>query len=235
MIAKRLFWVAVVLLAGLGSVFLLPNSPGTSPAGIVMKLPIWVGGWLGENAAVTQKELDALADDTQFARKIYRSPEGDQIYVSIVLSGQDMTNSIHRPERCLPAQGWSLLDSSSRNIPLPGTAGLQTTRLFNARPVRVAENQTVLIHNLTYYWFVGEDQVTPSHFVRTMIDIRDRILHGENQRWAYVTVAATVTEGIASPSRTESETAAIVEKFIKELAPELQRPNGTNFLAMLKK
>ena len=36
---------------------------------------------------------------------------GDQVLVSIVLSGHDLDNSIHRPERCLPAQGWTIVDS----------------------------------------------------------------------------------------------------------------------------
>lgn len=235
MIGRRLLSVNAVLILGLASVFLLPKAPEVSPVGIVMKLPIWIDGWLGENAAVSPKELQALADDTQFARKIYRSPEGDEIYVSIVLSGQDMTNSIHRPERCLPAQGWNLLSSSQRAIPLADEATLRATRLAGARPVRVADNQTLVIHNLTYYWFVGDKRVTPSHFMRTMFDIRDRILHGENQRWAYVTVAATVTKGIAPPDRSEAQTANMMEEFIRELAPKLERPNGTNLLTMLKK
>ena len=59
-----------------------------------------------------------------------------------------------------------------------------------------------------------------------MIDLRDRILRGYNQRWAYVTVAATVTQGIARPERTESETGVIIEKFIQDLVPKLQHPGG---------
>ena len=66
--------------------------------------------------------------------------------------------------------------------------------------------------------------VTLSHFTRTMLDLRDRTLHGYNQRWAYVTVAATVTEGLARPGRSETETASMIEKFVADLVPKLQRP-----------
>lgn len=235
MITKRLFRVDLMLAAGLSAIFFLPDAPRASPAGIAMKLPIWVGPWLGEDAEVSQKELDALAKDTQFARKIYTSLAGDKIFVSIVLSGEDMTNSIHRPERCLPAQGWSVRTSAARTIPLGTSESLATTRLSNVRVVNTTDNRRLTIQNLTYYWFVGYQQITPSHITRTMIDVHDRILHGYNQRWAYVTVAGTVTKGIARPERSEPETAAMIEKFVKELAPKLQRPDGNALLAALNK
>src|SRR5260370_773538 len=116
MITKRLLHVQLVLLAGFGTGFLLPHSNKTSPAGIAMTLPNVIGTWIGDDAEVTQKERDTLAKDTQFIRKIYTGPERDQIFVSIVLSGEAMTNSIHRPERCLPAQGWNVRSSSKRII-----------------------------------------------------------------------------------------------------------------------
>jgi len=92
------------------------------------------------------------------------------------------------------------------------------------------DNQQFLLPNLTYYWFVGYNQTTPSHFTRTMLDLRDRIMGGYNQRWAYVTVAATVTQGIARPERTETETGAMIESFIRELVPRLTKPTGEKLL-----
>src|SRR5947209_2719418 len=77
MITKRLFAVELLLAAGLGTVFLLPQAPKTKPAGISLKLPISVGNWIGDDAAVTQREIEVLAKDTQFARKVYTGPEGD--------------------------------------------------------------------------------------------------------------------------------------------------------------
>jgi EpsI family protein len=226
MITKRLFAVELILVAGLGTVFLLPQAPKTKPAGISLKLPIWVGNWIGDDAAITQREIEVLAKDTQFARKVYTSPDGDAISVSIILSGDDMTTSIHRPERCLPAQGWSLVNTSQRTITLPNSGPLRTTRLSNVREMTAKDNQRFLLPNVTYYWFVGHSETTPSHLTRTMLDLRDRILHGYNQRWAYVTVAATVTQGIARPERTEAETDAMIKDFIGNLVPKLQRPDG---------
>ena len=53
MITKRLFNVQLVLLAGFGSVFLLPHSNKTSPAGIAMTLPNVIGTWFGDDADVS--------------------------------------------------------------------------------------------------------------------------------------------------------------------------------------
>ena len=78
MISKRLFAIELTLLIGLSTIFLLPKAPATSPVGIAMKLPIWVGGWLGEDTQVSPREIEILAKDTQFARKLYTEPGGRQ-------------------------------------------------------------------------------------------------------------------------------------------------------------
>ncbi len=228
MITNRLLRMQVVLLAGFCSIFLLPHAAKTNPAGIAMTLPNVIGTWFGDDAAVTQKELELLAKDTQFARRVYTAPEGDQIYVSIVLSGDDMTNSIHRPERCLPAQGWQVRESSRRTIQLADGKSFDVTRLQNAQTLEAPDKRRIEVTNLNYYWFIGYKDMTASHLTRTGIDIRDRILHGQNQRWAYVTVAATVTKGIWRPERTEEQTTEILEKFMRELAQRLQKPDGTS-------
>ncbi len=135
MITKRLIAVQVVLLVAFIAIFLLPKQTTSSPAGIAMTLPNFVDGWIADDAEVTAREREVLAKDTEFARKIYTSPAGDQIYVSIVMSGDDMTNSIHRPERCLPAQGWSLQTTEKRVVPVSGGNSLELTRLRNVRAI----------------------------------------------------------------------------------------------------
>ncbi len=230
MITKRLVTVQCVLLAGFGSIFLLPHTSKTSPAGIAMTLPSVIGTWFGDDVAVTEKERAILAKDTEFARKMYTSPEGDQIYVSIVLSGDDMTSSIHRPERCLPAQGWNVQSSSKRVIAIPGGKSLELTRLQNVQVAELPDKRRITFYNLDYYWFVGYGEMTASHLTRTGIDMRDRILRGFNQRWAYVTVAANVSEGIRKPERSEEQTSEMLENFMKELVPRLQKPDGSPLL-----
>jgi EpsI family protein len=226
MITKRLLSVLLVLLIGFSSVFLLPRTSQSSPAGIALALPNYIGDWIGEDGAVTDREREVLAKDTQFARKNYANLAGDRISVSIILSGDDMTNSIHRPERCLPAQGWSVQSSEEKVLPMANGKTLGVTKLRNVRAIELPDKSRRTLHNVNYYWFVGYRDMTASHLTRTGLDLRDRLLHGYNQRWAYVTVTANVSEHLWRPERTEEETSAILEDFIQKLVPDLKRPEG---------
>ena len=92
-------------------------------------------------------------------RKLYTNRRtGDQIFVGIVLSGEDMTNSIHRPERCLIAQGWTVADSQNRLVPTTtgnAAAPVEIKRLLHSRPVKTNDGQPFNYRNVTYYWFIG--------------------------------------------------------------------------------
>ncbi|MEP6686449.1 MAG: exosortase C-terminal domain/associated protein EpsI [Verrucomicrobiota bacterium] len=226
MITKRLLSVLLMLLIGFSTVLLLPRTSQSSPAGIALTLPNYIGDWIGEEGAITDREREVLAKDTQFARKNYTNVSGDRISVSIVLSGDDMTNSIHRPERCLPAQGWSVQASEKRVLPLANGKMLGVTRLRDVRPIELRDKSRATLRNVNYYWFVGYSDMTASHLTRTGLDLRDRLLHGYNQRWAYVTVAANVSEHLWRPERSEDETSAMLEAFIQKLVLDLKRPEG---------
>ena len=110
MTTSRLALLLAVLLGGLSSIFLLPRQLGFQPVGIELELPKMVGGWYGRDVTVSEKERIVLGEGTEFARKSYRNGRGYEIVASIVLSGQDMNTSIHRPERCLPSQGFTVID-----------------------------------------------------------------------------------------------------------------------------
>jgi EpsI family protein len=233
MTISRLLILQAVLLCGLGTVFVIPREAGIQPSRVNMALPDVLGDFVGTPAAVTQKERDTLAPDTQFARRIYDDGFGDHIWVSIVLSGNDLDNSIHRPERCLPAQGWTIADSSSLTIPVPGAPGgrLPVTRLHNYRQVNV-NGHVVDVYNLNYYWFVGYSDITASHIQREFIDMKDRLLHGYNQRWAFVTVASNITKGSAEDEfgdgKDEAQTDAMLQKVIAEIYPVIVgQPGGS--------
>jgi EpsI family protein len=211
----------VMLLCGLGSVFLLPKKIEVQPAAIDSALPTFIGEWYGADQPVSQGEKDILGPDTQFVRRLYTNARGDQIYVSIVFSGPDMSTSIHRPERCLPAQGWTIADTRVTEIPI-GSQILKANRLHNVRTFRNANGEPINVYSLNYYWFVGHDGRTPSHYERTWIDIRDRVLKGENQQWAYVTVISTITKGLQPLGKSEEETDEMLKRFLGELVPELK-------------
>ncbi|HEY3897096.1 MAG TPA: exosortase-associated EpsI family protein [Chthoniobacter sp.] len=232
MTTKRLSILFAVLLVGLGSVYFLPHQLGFQPTGITLELPKMVGGWYGRDLAVSSEERTVLGADkgTEFARKSYHNGLGYEIVASVVLSGEDMSRSIHRPERCMPAQGYTIIDKRTEPVALPERGSeaahvLHVTRLQNVRtvPVENGAGAPSSLYNVTYYWFVGHTETTSSHIWRTWLDMRDRLIHGYNQRWAYITVAGQLPPGAEKDPRTEQLIDGWMKEFIRELLPKIQK------------
>jgi EpsI family protein len=224
---RRLALLHVILIAGLSSAFLVPTQSRIQPMGVKMELPESIGQWSGVPQKVTQAEVDELAADTSFARRMYSNAFGDQILASIVLAGEDPDNSIHRPERCLPSQGWTIMDSRTVTMNAPNLPGgkLKVTRLHNLQKIKDNHGNVHNVYNLNYYLFVGYTDVTPSAIDRAVMDIRDRVKKGYNQRWAYVTVAANITEGLVKFGRSEAASDQMLQSFIQDLFPRIVRPS----------
>ena len=115
----------------------------------------------------------------------------------------------------------------------PKNPPLDTTRLANVREIAVSETQHVPLRNIQYYWFIGSRDMTASHLRRSIIDVEDRVLRGENQRWAYVTIGATVTDNIQRFGRSSAETTKMVETFMAQVVPMLQKPDGSPTTGMI--
>ncbi len=223
MTTSRLATLVAFLALGIATVFLLPKG-GEQPAGIVMALPDFVGNWKGTDAEMTAAERETLgeATGTRFARKTYRNLEGYEIMVSIVLSGHDMSTAIHRPERCLQAQGWTLQEADHFAMPLTQHGTFPIAQLRSTRVVK--QGDAAATRELeTFYWFVGEKDICAGHWSRWAIDNRDRLFRGVSQRWAYILVSAGVP---AVPDAKSSEALRkwadhAMREFIRILAPKI--------------
>jgi EpsI family protein len=223
---RRLIILQVILLIGFGGALLLPHQGHSQPAAVTMQLPEFIDNWYGVPGQVTKAELQELAADTTFARSVYTNGPGDQVWASIVLAGDDPDNSLHRPERCLPAQGWTVMDSRVVTMKGPNfpNGELKATRLHSLRKFPDARGQLHTVYNLNYYWFIGVNDVTPSAVHRAVLDIRDRVVKGIDQRWAYVTVAAEIHQDRVF-GRSEKETDELIQGFITKLYPTIVKPN----------
>jgi EpsI family protein len=221
MTTSRLAILLAVMLAGLSSVFLLPKQLGFQPVGIELQLPEYLGEWWGQDMQISQLERDTLGPDTEFARKEYINGRGDRVVASIVLAGQDMMTAIHRPERCLHAQGWEFRPAGASVIALPAVGQLPVTRLHNHRITKTPEGKPVSLENLCFYWFAGSQDLTGSHMERLWIDSRDRLFSGYAQRWAMIMISADITKAHSKFGRDEAATGKLLEGFIAELVPKI--------------
>lgn len=215
----------VVLLAGGVTYGLCRSTPAAnipSEAGIKLELPAAVNGFAGEDQDVSKAELQILPADTKFAKKLYQEPDGIPINCQIVLAGGEK-RSIHRPEICLPAQGWTKKTSEVVPVTLNDGRQLQVMKLVVSRPIEIRPGARKELTSLFLYWFVGQTVTTPYHWYRILHTDLDRIMHNVNHRWAYVIVSAPVLEGLAPNGKNQAETLQELKSFIAELAPEIMK------------
>lgn len=233
----RLLILLVLSLTGLGAVVALPDHVDMLPSAVKMKWPEIAGDWVKVRDTVeSPQERSILAPDTQFAKSQYVHARSNiQIDVGIVLSGMDPNNSIHRPERCLVAQGHGGLVRIGREFKLADGRVLPVMRLFtNLQWMEPREGGPPVPQSnnfLTYYWFVGNDLLTNSHYGRTFRDIHDRLLRGANQRWAYFTIGVRLIDNEqtrALATNPDNELDQYLEKFITEVVPHMLESSMLN-------
>lgn len=217
----------ITLLALLGgataALCLLTPSPNTAPlAGVIMDLPERIGNFTGKVIAATPGELAILPKDTEIVRREYLDTAGDRIMASIVLSGGEK-RSIHRPEVCLPAQGWSMRGGKVEKLALADGSDLEVMNLSLVRQVEVGPGDRRNLYAHYLYWFVGKNVTTPNHWHRVFLTSYDRITKNLNHRWAYVIVMSIVTEGFLPGGKNEPQTVQMLKEFTAEIAPTFMR------------
>jgi hypothetical protein len=213
------------LLLGLALFLLCQRKPITETvpeSGVVMALPDQVGNFQGRSVAPSEGELAVLPKDTEIVRKEYANGVGDRIMASIVLSG-GAKQSIHRPEVCLPAQGWSVLSAETLAVdPLIGRP-FRVMDLRLTREVQVGPEDRRNLEAHYFYWFIGKDMITPLHYIRLFHNSWDRAFRRVNHRWAYAIVMSIVTEGFAPLGKNDAQTVQMLKEFTAEIAPTFMR------------
>ncbi|MCE9519164.1 MAG: EpsI family protein [Verrucomicrobia bacterium] len=200
--------------------------------GVVMELPVTLPGFFAKPCNPDPVEKKILPADTQFAKAIYYSNVQsaalqDVIHCEIVLSGAER-RSIHRPEICLQGQGWTILDSSTRKLPMGQGRELSVRDLYISKDIILKDGNRRPLRAHYFYWFIGQNVTTSSHARRIWLTLQDNIMRGVNHRWAYATVLALVTENfttaeIGERARSNEMTVALMKKFTQDVAARFQK------------
>ena len=198
---RNTWWLPLWLGCTLGAVYLLPQAGETAQSAAKMNLPGNQGRWWFKTIGPSEEEVGTLGSETEFAKAICLKPRKgeydldgniipDRIDLSVVLSGSDLNSSIHRPERCMSAQGHLITASGNLGIKLPNGRAFDAKRLLSVQTFPGRNGApTIKFNCVTYYFFVGHDSITNGHWERTFIDIKDRLMRGMDQRWAYISVS----------------------------------------------
>ena len=125
----------------------------------------------------SEAELKTLPSDTQFVKRLYTAPGGVWFQVTVVIGGVSKS-SIHRPELCLPSQGFQMTDPRDASAAGTDWRFISLVR-SDAPPLGFA-----------YTFFNQAGFRTPSHMKRIFRDVWDRSVHNRIDRWVMVTINA---------------------------------------------
>ena len=149
--ANTRFAILAIALAGTALVVhtrtredLLP--PGPSLA----SLPFQFGGWAGADLPFSPQSLAALGPG-EFLQRQYRERNEEGAHVDVYVAHRPSQQALgrHVPTDCLLGSGWSLSDSGTTTVTLPGGAGFTANRYLVTKG---AERQLVM------FWFWAHGQ-----------------------------------------------------------------------------
>ena len=137
-----------------------------------------IAGYTSSPVEVSEAELHVLPGDTGFDKRCYVDAEGRSYHVSLIIGGRSKS-SIHRPELCLPGQGFQMM--SPRTIEV-GDIDWHCVTLARG---------TVAAQLFAYTFFNQDGFRTSSHLRRIFRDVWDRSVRGRIDRWVMVTVSSS--------------------------------------------
>ncbi len=227
-----LFAVLVLIAATAGALTWLKTNlklgkPGIKatarPGGVAMKidLPAQVLDFTSTNVPEDDVVLNYLPKDTSFVERCYTPADNSPgIYATIILMGADRT-SIHRPEYCLAGQGFTCDEKVVVNIPVGGPKPYQlpVAKWKVSRVVQQPDGQSVKISGVYVFWFVADNEHTTGNVQFQCYLVRDLLLKGVLQRWAYISYFAPCLPG------QEDATFERTKKLIAASVPEFQLPS----------
>jgi EpsI family protein len=221
----------IVGIGGLVAAVYLLSPPVYLPteAGVLMALPEQVklpnldgGHFYGKPAAVSEVEQRILPKDTEFARKTYEDFHAHEVFFSIVLSGVQQY-TIHPPEVCLVAQGWSIVGQEDIPIQLESGHQLLVRNLSLQRDTVDSRQNHRQIKAYYMYWYVADNITTPSHLTRNLTSSWDRIFRNRDHRWAYVIAMSPITDSFRADGLNAGQTRDMLTSFIREIVPTFQK------------
>jgi hypothetical protein len=194
------------------------------PGNVMMhlELPARVLDYTSTNVPEAQVVLDYLPKDTSFASRHYMAPDGAWAMANVILMGADRT-SIHRPDYCLPGQGWQIRDKTEVKLSIadapPYELPVMKWTISNSYTAPDGSQQKV--SGLYVFWFVTENQTTDNFPAMLKSMLFHQLAHGVLQRWAYVSYFTVCPPG------QEDAAFARIKPLIAASVPEFQLPPAT--------
>lgn len=192
-----------------------------SAPGVKLALPLSLGVYQGREFDMTAAEKNLLDEGVKLVRDVYASPEGRQIMATVILSGFEK-RSLHRPEVCLPNQGWTVTDRTPVTLRLADGRDVTVMLMRIFRDVEPQPGVRVRTRALNFYWYVGSNGTTcAEHYEHIFLSYFDSVFRNIQHRWAMASIFVPLLEqrvGSEDPL-VEISAAEEARQFISNLAP----------------
>lgn len=215
------YLAGIILIGGVLAVHFFGKIQTDSIKPVRLPLPEILGAWSSREIEVTEAERTILPKDTEISKRLYNNGTGLEVFAVVVVSGAER-RSIHRPEYCLPGQGWAIGSSSilTHCRSKDGTP-LKVSKITAVRMDKLPDGREIQRKLVDLYWFIGQGRSTPHHWQRIFWTTSDRLFKGINHRWAFVSLFGEVTGQWGPGGLDETRTEQVLLHFIDTLEPHL--------------
>ena len=113
-------------------------------------------------------------------------PAGGNVACSVVLSGAER-RSLHRPEVCLPAQGWNVTGKNIITLTLEDGRRVDAVLVQMLRDYAAPDGKARRIKALNLFFYAGSEGVTTAdYYDHVFLSYLHSLTRNLNHRWALV-------------------------------------------------
>jgi exosortase len=184
-------------------------------------LPLSLGEYQGRELEMTLNEKNLLDEGVKLARTGYASANGRQILATVIMSGFEK-RSLHRPEVCLPAQGWTVTDRMPVSLHLADGRDVDVMMMRVFRDVEPKPGVRIRTRAVNFYWYIGSDGTNcADHYEHIFLSYYDAVFRNIQHRWSMASIYVPLPEQQVGHEDPMLELGAVEDgrAFISKLAP----------------
>ena len=200
---RYLIFIAVLSIFATIVVWMQYKQPSDKSNVDISKIPLNVGDWQGEDAAIDKKTKDILETESVLMRK-YTKGE-NSVWLAIVYY-KDSRAALHLPESCYTGQGSHIVKKDRETISIPGLENFYANKLVLKGN---KGNQIIL-----YYFETGDIRTGSYQFMRWQMMLNK--LKSKSNSGALVRFSTPIGQN-------PDETLKILKKFVNEIGPLLPK------------
>lgn len=173
------------------------------------KFPANISGWTSKNVSYDKAVLDVLKPDITIYRQYEKAALIPVTLFAAYYNSAEKSDLSHSPIVCFTGQGWEILSSSKKSIPLgtPDEAAIRINRI---------EQKQLQTYMVTYYWYQASQNAYSNRGIMKISLLMNKLV-GKNENNAFIRLTV---QGQTKMQLENAERA--MERFVKDLYPTLR-------------